>query len=210
MEPLLSSTIHEVLCQPWHWDDDSCHIISFNADGSGEIISRGEMNLWIAAFTQWKVLDVISEDTEAAQAAPRPEPTFIGKMLGSPPNHTTILKARVEITLSRNRMASLWGHDITRRQINDDLLLDDAFQAKQYTITVRRGQFATQSAIKMDLRKRPLYALEIVFDKSPFPAKSEWKPEQQGMVESVRQYEMTIFCARELGRSEDVGSCIIM
>ncbi|KAJ7094290.1 hypothetical protein C8R44DRAFT_718422 [Mycena epipterygia] len=209
MQPVLSPTINNLLCQSWHWDSDKCHTITFNADGSGELISRGEMNLWIAAFTRWKLLDVIFEDTQALDA-PLPEPTFVGKMLGSPASHATILKARVEITLSRDRMTSLWGHDISGRQINDDLLLEDAFQTKQYTITVRRGQFATQHAVKINLPKPPLHALEMAFDRSPLPAKDEWKPKQQAMVESMRQYEMTSFCAQELGGRESVGSCIIM
>ncbi|KAJ7768582.1 hypothetical protein DFH07DRAFT_915330 [Mycena maculata] len=204
----LSPTIRKLLCQSWHWDSDECHMITFNADGSGEIISRAELNLWIAAFTQWKLLDIISDDTQAL-ATPLPEPTFIGRML-STASHTVVLKARVEITLSRNRMTTLYGRDITRRRINDDVLLDEAFQTKQYTITVGRGQFATQHAIKNKHPKQPLYALQMAFDRSPLPAKSEWKPDQQAMVESVRQYEMTNFCTQELGRTADSGGCITM
>ncbi|KAJ7913889.1 hypothetical protein B0H13DRAFT_1612119 [Mycena leptocephala] len=195
MGPVISPIINNLLCQSWHWDSDHCHIITFKPDGSGEVISRGELNLWIAAFTQWKLLD----------------PTFIGKILGSSTsNDATILKARVELSLSRDRMTTLWGHDITGRRINDDLLLDGAFQTKHYTITIRRGQFPNQHAMKENLPKPPLHAFEMTFDRSPFPAKDDWKPEQQLMVESMRQYEMTSFCAQELGRNENAGSCIIM
>ncbi|KAJ7101878.1 hypothetical protein C8R44DRAFT_746923 [Mycena epipterygia] len=38
------------------------------------------------------------------------------------------------------------------------------------------------------------------------PAKDEWKPKQQAMVESMRQYEMNNFCAQELGGRESAGS----
>ncbi|KAJ7159999.1 hypothetical protein C8R43DRAFT_1177595 [Mycena crocata] len=209
MDSLLSPTINNLLCQSWYWDSDHCHTITFKEDGSGEILSRGELNLWIAAFTQWKVIEVMLQDTQALDA-PLPETTFMSKMLGSAPRHVTILKARVEITLSRNRMTMLWGHDITGRRINDDLLLDEAFQTKQYNITVRRGRFANQHATKRNQPKPTLHALEMMFDKSPLPAKDEWKPEQQAMVESIRQYEITSFCAQELGRNENRASCIIM
>lgn len=170
-----------------------------------QIISRGELNLWIAAFTQWKILEVILQNPDALNTSV-PSPTLISKMLGSDAS-LTVLKAKIQMTLSHDRMTTLYGNNISDRRINEDLLLEKAFETKEYMITLRHGHFPTQ---KTREKKPTLHAFEIAFDKSPMPAQDEWRPEQAAMVESMRQYEMTSFCAQKRDGSGDAEGCIIV
>lgn len=99
-------------------------------------------------------------------------------------------------------------------RINEDILFESAFESKQFDIIVERGEFRPPYDMHKDPPTYfPTFDLLMTFSKSPYPPREAWKPELTDMVESVRQFQMTGFCANKLPVDSSIGrrgGCILM
>ena len=64
--------------------------------------------------------------------------------------------------------------------INELSLTDDAFRPKSYTVRIERGNFIEPCCIGYSSSESPRFALRLLFDKSPYPPRSEWKEPEGG------------------------------
>ncbi|KAJ7040053.1 hypothetical protein C8F04DRAFT_1231149 [Mycena alexandri] len=133
-----------ILCsqEEWLWDGDDNNRLIFHADGTGEMISRAEAIVKIVAGIQWKLLP-------GAGRVPIParETTVI------PPDHmhwrdilrqrtrrkepTTLFVGILELTITKRRPL-LYG-SVVHNQINEEVLLDSAFNTRRIDIIVENG-----------------------------------------------------------------------
>jgi hypothetical protein len=66
---------------------------------------------------------------------------------------------------------------------NEHFLLDDAFRPKVYTVRIEKGDFIAPSGIGRGdgpYTTRPRYALRLLFVKSPFPPREDWRSPEGG------------------------------
>lgn len=152
-----------------------------------KLVCRYELNVWIAAEFDWKpqssesldqVVD-ISSDT-------RKDPHLIGQF-------------DIELTLTKRRIPKLGHAEMHNYRINESLLSDDAFLPKTYTVRLEKGNFLTSfEALRTEeIQYIPRFALRLVFDKSPYPARYEWK-EPEGAPDAMKLWEWKDFCGRQL------------
>ncbi|KAJ7149768.1 hypothetical protein C8R43DRAFT_1236360 [Mycena crocata] len=203
-----AAKVYDVLCEEeaWRWDTDDGHKLVFYRDGTGEITSRAELNIWIVAFFEWKVHDPASvEYTDSDSDTAAVQPSFIYSLLGrSPP--PPLLRASIEFTLTKRRPL-LYGQ-VVRHRINEEVLLDAAFEPRVLHVTVERGRFTTPwpgTAYDHETKFR----LRLSFDVSPYPPRDAWRPAQYAMVDSMKQPEMWQFCAQELP-ARKARTCVVM
>lgn len=81
-------------------------------------------------------------------------------------------------------------------RLNEELLTEDAFRPKRYHIRLEKGKFRTPYDRVVD-PYTPTFTLRLVFDKSPYPAREEWR-EAQGAPDQMRFWEWDTFCGRQL------------
>ncbi|KAJ7788244.1 hypothetical protein B0H14DRAFT_2536833 [Mycena olivaceomarginata] len=196
-----SAAVYDVLCneEAWHWDTYDGHKLIFHRDGTGEITSWAELNMWIFAIFEWKVTIQLPSNTTRPSRQPAPSaplsPTSFPALDKSRPNYAPRSSSR-----SRNG-GPLWNGKVfdPQRHINEDALLDAAFEPRVLNIAVERGRF-----------KAPWDGpwSRLSFDVSPYPAKEAWRPRQHAMVDSMGQPKMTQFCAQELAPED--GGCVVM
>ncbi|KAJ7471019.1 hypothetical protein FB451DRAFT_1135290 [Mycena latifolia] len=198
-----AAAVCNVLCdeEAWHWDTYDGHKLVFYRDGTGEITSRAELCIWIVAFFEWKVHDPAAVEYNDGPPAQR---SFIQNLIGgSPP---PLLRASIEFTLTKRRPL-LYGR-VVQHRINEDVLLDAAFEPRALGITVERGRFSPSWDWGGGM-SRSLFRSQLSFDVSPYPALETWRPEQAAMVASMGQPKMTQFCAHLLP-DERRGGCVVM
>ncbi|KAJ7183591.1 hypothetical protein C8R46DRAFT_884346 [Mycena filopes] len=203
--------VYSVLCdeESWHWDDYEGHKLIFHTDGTGEITSLAEMHVWIVAIFEWKV-----HDPTAVQY--HPEPTASRGLFFRAPE-PPILRTAIEFTLTK-QTAPLFGRVLerTRYRMNEDILLDAAFEPRVLNITVEQGRFALSWPRRVRRRTLfefggdagPRFRTRLTFDVSPYPPREAWRPDQYSMVNSMGQLNMTQFCARELAPERE--GCVVM
>ncbi|KAJ7875464.1 hypothetical protein B0H13DRAFT_1009588 [Mycena leptocephala] len=197
-----SASVYDILCneEAWHWDTYDGHKLVFYRDGTGEITSLAELCVWIVAIFEWKVHDPAA--VEYNEPIPAPQRSFLQTVLSrSPP--PPLLRASIDFTLTKRRPL-LYGR-VVDRLINEDVLLDVAFEPRVLGITVEHGRFQ----VSWDNSRFPqLFQSRLSFDLSPYPAKEAWRPNQHAMVDSMGQPKMTQFCARKVTQ-EAGGGCIV-
>ncbi|KAF7586501.1 hypothetical protein BBP40_008783 [Aspergillus hancockii] len=186
-EPLLSVLTGE----SWSWDSLDANQITFNKDGTGKLICRAELNVWIAAEFDWKPHDPksLSQPINITNASSK-TPSLLGEF-------------NIELALTKRRIAKLGDVDTQRYRINESLLTDAAFTPKTYTIRLEQGGFLTPFDARQPVASSPMFAVRLVFDKSPYPPREEWK-EPDGTPDAMKFWEWREFCGRRL--SENWGS----
>lgn len=150
-----------------------------------------ETTPWIAAEFEWKLHSV--EHFDGAVDVSR-----IDKTRKNPTPHV-ISQFDIEITLGKGYMPSLRSRLIqSTYQINESLLVDDAFRPKIYTVRLEKGNFlsAHDAMLPKEHEFTPRFALRLVFDKSPYPPRMEWK-RPEGSPVALKVWEWKEFCARE-------------
>ncbi|RYP10458.1 hypothetical protein DL764_000641 [Monosporascus ibericus] len=110
----------------------------------------------------------------------------------------------IEITLTKRRPAS-WGPKVERLRINEHQLTEDAFVPKTYRVTLERGEFRSREDLsRLSASEMPLwadrFALRLLFDKSPYPPRQEWK-QPEGMPDANKVWEWKEFCGRRFPRA---------
>ncbi|KAM0275040.1 hypothetical protein ACHAQH_007601 [Verticillium albo-atrum] len=178
-----------ILCsQIWHWDSREESQITFRQDSTGELICRAELNVWIAAELEWKVLGLGT--AEAAKG-------FKGWWENSKNQPRTQLM--LEITLTKRSIPNIGNAQMDRYSINESLIIDRAFRPKRYTVTLEVGKFTTQydEILENKSSVTPRFKYRLDFNISPYPAREEWK-DPEGAPDAMKFWEWTKFCAGQL------------
>ncbi|KAI5920266.1 hypothetical protein F4810DRAFT_713620 [Camillea tinctor] len=187
-----------ILCgETWHWDSRDENQITFHKDGTGELICRAELNVWIAAEFDWKLLGLGSAGS-AGVAKSR-------GCCGPSDSHDLLPSAsqfQLEITLSKRRIPALGGARMDQYKINEALLRDAAFAPKKYAVALEAGEFVTQ----FDARSRegshllpgtPRFRFRLSFEPAPYPRREDWV-DPQGAPDAMRFWEWNQFCGRQV------------
>jgi hypothetical protein len=160
--------------------------------------------MWIFAIFEWKVHDPATVEYNApvspAGARRSVIPGLFSRSRQAPPE----LRAAIEFTLTKRRPLRDGKVFDPQRLINEDVLLDAAFEPRVLNITVERGRFKAP----WDRPSKSFFKSRLSFDVSPYPAKEAWRPRQHAMVDSMGQPKMAQFCAQELARED--GGCVVM
>ncbi|KAE8143868.1 hypothetical protein BDV38DRAFT_232145 [Aspergillus pseudotamarii] len=190
-QTLLSTLVEEA----WSWDPYESNQIKFNKDGTGTLICRIELVVWIAAEFDWKLKN----------------PECLSQSIDLPTNPpkrpSRLTQFNIEITLTKRRIAAL-GDAVNRRIINEQLLTDAAFLPKEYTITLETGQFLCASDVGGRFGDSPRFGTRLSFDKSPYPPRQEWR-ETDGGVDANEFWEWREFCSRRLPERTGLFSRIL-
>ncbi|KAJ7079817.1 hypothetical protein B0H15DRAFT_497405 [Mycena belliarum] len=206
-----------VLCsqEEWLWDGFDNNRLIFFADGTGEMISRAEVIVKIVAGIQWKLLP-------SAKRVPKPprETTVV------PPAHwreiwfqrmtedlkepTTVFAGIMELTITKRRPL-LYG-TVVHNQINEEVLLDGAFETRRIDIVIETGEFglACHYGPLRNGSIGPIYGFRLTFSTTPYPPMEMWKPEEHNVAEMLKHPHMKQFCARKLADEARSSTCSIM
>ncbi|TGJ87995.1 hypothetical protein E0Z10_g718 [Xylaria hypoxylon] len=176
--------MNEALCsilsgeEDWHFDEEG-RSIRFNKDGTGELECRCNLNYWILAELEWK--SVKPQDTESSPTLGSSDQTTTVKNDSSQPE--LLGKLDLEMTLTRRLAgrARRWAelHPENEKYMNQSLT-DDAYWTKSYTVRIERGNFIQPCYIGHQSSDTQRYSVRLLFDKSPYPPRPEWKNPQGG------------------------------
>ncbi|KAJ7238247.1 hypothetical protein C8J57DRAFT_1374209 [Mycena rebaudengoi] len=204
-----------VLCsqEEWLWDGWDNNRLIFYADGTGEMISRAEAIVKIVAGIQWKLLP-----SAGRVPIPARETTVI------PLDHmhwrdvwrrpitrkepTTLFAGMVELTITKRRPL-LYG-SVVHNQINEEVLLDGAFETRRIDIVIENGEFGLACHYGARGGIGPIYGFRLTFSTSPYPPIEMWRPEEHNTAEMMRHPQMKQFCARKLVDAQQSNTCSIM
>ncbi|KAI0450202.1 hypothetical protein F5B21DRAFT_491615 [Xylaria acuta] len=191
--------MNEALCsilsgeEDWHFDSEG-RSIRFNKDGTGELECRCNLNFWILAELEWKSIQPPGNESGRTSASPGHATTTKNdssqpKLLG---------QIDLEITLTRRLAgrAHRWAeaHPSNAEHMNKNLT-DDAYRTKSYTVRIERGNFIQPCYIGDQNLDTPRYSLRLLFDKSPYPPRSEWES-PQGAPDEGRFWDHVEFVGR--------------
>ncbi|OGM45154.1 hypothetical protein ABOM_006695 [Aspergillus bombycis] len=184
----MSETLLSILTgETWSWDPYEFNQITFNKDGTGTLICRLELVVWIAAEFEWKPTD----------------PECLNQSIDLPANpskrSSLLTQFNIEMTLTTRRPTIL-GDSINRRIINEQLLTDAAFLPKEYTVKLETGRLLCASDAGGGYSDSPWFGARLSFDKSPYPPREEWK-ETGGGVDANEFWEWREFCSRRLPKT---------
>ncbi|OAA72184.1 hypothetical protein ISF_01257 [Cordyceps fumosorosea ARSEF 2679] len=185
----MQESLSSLLCsETWHYDSDYANHIIFHENGTGKLICRTELNVWIAAEFDWQ-----PHDQQAFS-----QTVDIAKYDSSPASLQT---TKVDMTLTQRRIPKLGNVDMSKYKINESLLVEAAFQPKTYTFTLEKGNFFTPYDAQSPeglTEFTPRFQLRLTFDTSPYPPRDEWKKPEEGP-DSIKFWEWKQFCGRRLG-----------
>ncbi|OBT69628.1 hypothetical protein VE03_00730 [Pseudogymnoascus sp. 23342-1-I1] len=183
----MSETLLSILCGEdfWYWDSNNANTITFNKNGTGELVCRHELNIWIAAEFEWKSQGMESLD----------QVVDISTIGGTRTDPHRISQFDIELTLMKRRIPRMRGLETQRWRINESLLTDAAFLPKTYTVRLEKGNFLTpyDAMLPEEDQYTPRFALRLAFDKSPYPPRHEWK-EPGGAPDAMKMWEWKDFC----------------
>ncbi|KAI2631042.1 hypothetical protein GGR54DRAFT_182694 [Hypoxylon sp. NC1633] len=172
----MNEALCSMLCREDRWCfDTEGRSIKFNSDSTGELWCRCNFNYWIAADFEWKTIESSGDlsrnaemPSQVANATQKNSPELLGQL-------------DLEITLSK-RLPNRVETSILKKStiINEKSLTDDAFQPKSYTVRIERGNFVEPCTIGYPNSDKSRYAFRLLFDKSPYPPRSEWRAPEGG------------------------------
>ena len=116
------------------------------------------------------------------------------------PNPHYLAKFDVKLTLTKRHVLVPWD-GAQSRKTPEGILMDSAYQAEKYTLTLEKGVFPTP-CVANNPTQYPFtykYALLLIFDKSPYPSLDKWVPAYQEMVLHDGVSEWTRFVSRDMG-----------
>ncbi|KAF2187200.1 hypothetical protein K469DRAFT_705758 [Zopfia rhizophila CBS 207.26] len=105
----------------------------------------------------------------------------------------------VEITFLKRR-ATVLG-PLEGYRINEALLKDQAFPPKRFAVSLEKDSYWLPAALRFLSIPAwvPRYVFCLLFDKSPYPPREEWKS-TQGRPNANKFWELREFCSRKLPR----------
>ncbi|KAI1631723.1 hypothetical protein F4809DRAFT_148976 [Biscogniauxia mediterranea] len=191
----MSNESREVLCgETWYWDSRDENQIIFSQDGTGKLICRAELNVWIAAEFDWKFLGIGTSGRGSVES------------WGGGKSESEVDGAdsqfMLEMTLTKRRIPTLGMAQMDRYRINEEILTDETFAPKRYAVTLEAGEFITQfdtiSRPEGDLLPgTPKFKFRLTFDSSPYPRREEWR-EPEGAPDAFKFWEWNQFCGGKL------------
>ncbi|KAI1213100.1 uncharacterized protein F4807DRAFT_457185 [Annulohypoxylon truncatum] len=193
--------MNEALCSilsgedEWYYHEEGRHI-KFNKDGTGELWCRCNFNYWILAVIEWKSVkpphgpsQIVEFPGQVSNTAWNKGPQLLGQL-------------DLEITLTK-RLPKLAETSVLAQGtgINERSLTDDAFQPRLFTVRIEKGNFVVPaSTVSSDWR----YELRLLFDKSPYPPRSQWKNPEHGPDDS-QFWDIVEFVSRHVPDLEKQG-----
>ncbi|PYI07788.1 hypothetical protein BO78DRAFT_340668 [Aspergillus sclerotiicarbonarius CBS 121057] len=160
----MPQTVLSILCGTWNLDSEHEIQLIFYDNGTGEVILRHIFNAWIAAETEWKVI------------SPQPlDQMFLSGDTSHTPETQFLAQFDMEINLTKRAITTRGSTE--DYILNEENLIDDAFLPKTYSVRLEKGMFKTAfERTAGPVRSwAPSYAYQLVFDKSPFPPRQEWR-----------------------------------
>ena len=146
---------------------------------------RVEFNVWIGAEFEWRATESLDRiiNTKGGTLDKRPH---------------LLAQFGMELTLTKRRTRPFQSGPLQHGRINECCLTDDAFRPKTYTIRLEQGNFMTPAHARhrMENALTERYALRLLFDKSPYPPRHEWK-EPDGGPDANQFWEWKEFAGRE-------------
>jgi hypothetical protein len=150
-------------------------------------------HLWIAAELEWKSIEPLKCVEPSGQtvetASTKRGPRLLGRLA-------------LQITLVKRVLPQLEKYHPGGNNFvgSERGLTDDAFRPKSYTITIEKGNFIQPCftgphSSHYESFKSCRYALRLLFDKSPYPPRSEWK-DPEGGPDSAKFWNITEFVSR--------------
>lgn len=137
---------------------------------------RCEFSCWIAADLIWKSIKPL-DDFENREH----QITQIGTAAKSSKSFHLIGHLCLEITLAKRLPERVRNSLLSKSTMINELgLADDAFLPKLYTIRIEKGNFIEPSCVGFSDSWQSRFALRLIFDKSPYPPRSEWKKPEGG------------------------------
>ncbi|KAF2194656.1 hypothetical protein K469DRAFT_650591 [Zopfia rhizophila CBS 207.26] len=188
-----------LLCkEPWDYYASGECLIKFEGNGTGHLICRSELVVFISVELEWKLLSL----NHSAQRTTDNKNTTAAYLLNTLLNNwwfrstasSSIAEAEIEVTLLKQH-ARILG-PMKGCICNEHVLKPEAFLPKRFAITLEKGSFwpaGVQSLSRVpDWISRHSYRL--LFDKSPFPPRDEWK-DPDGGPDANQFWEFRKFCS---------------
>ncbi|KAI9677317.1 MAG: hypothetical protein M1829_002660 [Trizodia sp. TS-e1964] len=175
----MDEALSSILCAEERWIFRGlCESIGFNADGTGNLwCSCADFNCYIALALSWRLLPPAPPVARNASAR---RPQLLGQL-------------NVEITLERKLAPG--APEQHGKYLIEGVLCDAAFTPKSFCIRIEKGDFIEPGAIRLEGFSLDRYSLRLLFDKSPYPPREEWKEPQCGP-DSLLFWEHAEFVAR--------------
>ncbi|KAJ8121920.1 hypothetical protein O1611_g9976 [Lasiodiplodia mahajangana] len=191
--------MNEALCsmltgeEDWHFDSEG-KSIRFNKDGTGELECRCNLNFWILAEFEWKSIE--PQDNGSSGASAGLGHTTAIKHDSSQPERLGQLDLEITLTRRLAGRARRWAeaHPSTAEQMNKNLT-GDAYQPKSYNVRIERGNFIQPCYAGYQNSDMERYSLRLLFDKSPYPPRSEWR-DPQGAPDEGKFWDLVEFVGR--------------
>ncbi|PWY75542.1 hypothetical protein BO70DRAFT_430974 [Aspergillus heteromorphus CBS 117.55] len=153
-----SNSILSILTGTWTLDSENEIQIVFYENGTGELILRHIFNAWIAAETHWKCLSAEPLDQILI---PNPGPSSPESPTTT--TTTTLLIFPLEITLTPTPSPPA--------------------APQTPTSSTARTCSTRPSSPRRTSTWAPEYMYQLVFDRSPFPPREEWRDQEGGVPE---------------------------
>ncbi|KAF2973152.1 hypothetical protein GQX73_g445 [Xylaria multiplex] len=174
--------MNEALCSILSGEEDWCfdaegRSIKFNKDGTGELECRCNLNFWILAEFEWESIQ--RQENGSIQTSTSPAQATTSKNDSSRPELLGQLDLEITLTKRLAGRARRWAeaHPSNAESMNKNLT-DGAYRTKLYTVRIERGNFIQPCCIGYQNSDAQRYLLRLLFDKSPYPPRSEWKSPQ--------------------------------
>ncbi|KAJ7692575.1 hypothetical protein B0H17DRAFT_1330739 [Mycena rosella] len=195
----------------WLWDPYDGHRLIFYPDGTGEMISRGELVVLLVAGTEWKLLPLAGREGETSTSSVRPHsvPSAAPSLFPTPAT-STLFRGILELTVTRRRPL-LYGRHANYISI-ETLLFETAFQTRRIDVSIDRGEFHLSWNFDRP-ESSDRYRLRLTLSESPYPPVETWRPAERSTVELVKFSQMTQFCARlslRAGGESESSRCLVM
>lgn len=137
---------------------------------------RCNFNYWIAARLEWKSITP-SDPSQTGQVSRERDSLLVPLSKGC----RQLGQLDLEITLTKQLPEGTESSILSQStMINGRALTDDAFLPKSFAVKIEQGNFIEPCVIGFPASDRPRFALRLLFDKSPYPPRSEWKQPEGG------------------------------
>ncbi|KAI1302986.1 hypothetical protein F5Y03DRAFT_360654 [Xylaria venustula] len=192
----MNEALVSILCgeESWYFYREG-RSIRFNSDGTGELLCRCELVQFICAEINWRRIATLgglsqtNQDTTAA-AAQKSGPQLLGE---------------VELEITITKRLPKWvppQAQVDYAKLNEMCLTDDAFVPKLYKVRIERGHFIEPIYYSSPGTTR--YSHRLLFDKSPYPPRTEWR-EPRGGPDSNEFWNHKEFVGRKAPQLERQG-----
>ncbi|OAA45598.1 hypothetical protein NOR_03387 [Metarhizium rileyi] len=157
----------------WCYDTEG-RSIRFDSNGTGELWCRCNFNYWIAAEIEWESIEQLGKEPSSQVA------TTVGDGRSRAP--VLVGQLELKITITKRLPARAQDSILSKcSTVNGFCLTDEAFRPKFFTVAIEKGTFTEPCRTGVSSSSTlPTFALRLLFDKSPYPPRAEWKSPETG------------------------------